>query len=78
MRYYATTCLFVLREPDGHLLLGGLGDGMILVREEVMVALQRWADMVWTISATRLWHWAYLTVWMTGGLKRNRQDWAER
>ena len=29
----ATTCLFVLREPDGHLLLGGLGDGMILVRE---------------------------------------------
>ena len=29
----ATTCLFVLREPDGHLLLGGLGDGMIIVRE---------------------------------------------
>lgn len=28
----ASTCLFALREPDGHLLLAGLGDGLALVR----------------------------------------------
>ena len=30
----ASTCLFALREPDGHLLLAGLGDGFALVHEE--------------------------------------------
>lgn len=29
----ASTCIFALREPDGHLLLAGLGDGLALVRE---------------------------------------------
>ena len=29
----ASTCLFALREPDGHLLLAGLGDGLAIVRK---------------------------------------------
>ena len=29
----ASTCLFALREPDGRLLLAGLGDGLAIVRE---------------------------------------------
>lgn len=28
----ASTCIFALREPDGHLLLAGLGDGLAIVR----------------------------------------------
>ena len=28
----ASTCAFVLREPDGHLLLAGLGDGLAIIR----------------------------------------------
>ncbi|MBP6582122.1 MAG: protein phosphatase 2C domain-containing protein [Chromatiaceae bacterium] len=28
----ATTCQFVLRQPDGNLILAGLGDGVLLVR----------------------------------------------
>ena len=28
----ASTCLFALREPDGHLLFAGLGDGLAIVR----------------------------------------------
>lgn len=28
----ASTCAFALREPDGHLLLAGLGDGLAIVR----------------------------------------------
>lgn len=30
----ATTCCFVLREPDGHLVGAGLGDGLALVRPQ--------------------------------------------
>ena len=29
----ASTCLVALREPDGHLLLAGLGDGLAIVRK---------------------------------------------
>ena len=29
----ACTCLFALREPDGHLLLAGLGDGLAVIRK---------------------------------------------
>ena len=29
----ATTCQFVLRQPDGNLILAGLGDGVLLVRD---------------------------------------------
>ena len=28
----ASTCAFALREPDGHLLLAGLGDGLAIIR----------------------------------------------
>lgn len=30
----ACTCLFALREPDGRLLLAGLGDGLAMIRQE--------------------------------------------
>ena len=30
----ASTCLFALREPDGRLLLAGLGDGLAIVRRD--------------------------------------------
>ncbi len=33
---YATTCQFVLREPDGRLILAGLGDGALMVRDAMV------------------------------------------